>query len=231
MRTGLFFLSLLVGTWLTGHAQELSREPAHTLTLTDVTCVTLMASAANHRQWYYLPQQLRLSLRQDRPEISLLLYRHENSRTLSGGLLHLLLTWGLTPAQESELSQRLKSDIDSFSVLIGAAAIEPVHSSPLEIVSSAPLADVMRQSLTNRPLLPLAPEHKTALAFRFNEKDATLVSIALSNTDQWKDIRFRFTYHYTIAVTKGLVRTVKRQPAVTEGLLEDWIEAAVVQTK
>ncbi len=101
-----------------------------TIQLDDGTQVLLLGESialSNERsnRYYYLPVNLRLSKRPDgTPEFLFLKFTTEKSAAqggISGGLMHFLMEWGLTPQQEAELRAKLKT---RKAELVGAVPLD-----------------------------------------------------------------------------------------------------------
>lgn len=147
-----------------GSAQNLDGESVQILTLTGGVRVKLYASLENRNRYYYVPLSLQLPQGKGKsPEVSLMLYRDKDSN-VTGGILHALFTWGLTPLQLSEITTQLLRK-DSLAVLGGAAEI---HLQTGELACGG--NDAFTKALlavSQMPVkLPREAIHKTAASFK-----------------------------------------------------------------
>lgn len=219
------FLSalLLMCSALTVNCQVLNGSSCKKCSLPGNVEVLLCSSADNAHAWYYLPLNLQLSWREEDPEISLVMYKKTGTDEIEGGMLHLLVRWGLTDAQEKQLRQILNKTVDSSGTYEGPASITADKANELRLVPSGNLSEIFRQSLTNAIKMPSSASGKTAMAFRFSKKDAPLVYRAFTQYDQLREIKFQCSYTYSTGMRKDGIRTVSGQAAVAEGSLYDWI--------
>jgi hypothetical protein len=191
-------LALLAGASAT-RAAVLDDGNRVTMTLKDGTSVTLIGEATSApgvrgRRYYYLPANLRLARRADgTPEFLFLKYTSERQGAASGGLIHFLMEWGLTPEQEAELLVALRTRVpdaeiagpvqleaggDGGSFRIVSATLEDKTLAPATITSgAAPLVAGGRAAAASR----LTPEGAQLLASTFEKARAiTDLSIALN---------------------------------------------------
>ena len=80
------------------HAQIVQKGNLYDIELGDKTHVKVLSGFAEEgsHTYYYLPVNLRLSIRKDKtPEFSFLTYKPEDGNEISGAILHLLFEWGL----------------------------------------------------------------------------------------------------------------------------------------
>src|SRR5690606_38767033 len=146
-----------------GSAQNLDGESVQILTLTGGVRGKLYASLENRNRYYYVPLSLQLPQGKGKsPEVSLMLYRDKDAN-VSGGILHALFTWGLTPLQLSEITTALLRK-DSLAVLGGAADIE-FKTGELECNGKDVFANELL-AVSQMPVrLPREAIHKTAASF------------------------------------------------------------------
>jgi hypothetical protein len=156
------FIAILLLPALAG-AQALDKENAQTMTLKGGVRVKLYASMEDRSRYYYVPLTLQLAQGKGKsPEISLMLYRNKESK-VSGGILHALLTWGLTPLQEGEIRTMLQRK-DSLAEFGGAAEIA-LKTGELECNDTDVFANALL-AVSQMPVkLPREPIHKTAASF------------------------------------------------------------------
>lgn len=170
--------------------------------LADGTAVTLMRVESlgeeNHR-YRYLPASLSIAKHRDgSPEFSFLTYKKDEGGEVDGGIMHLLLRWGLTEKQTLELQRILRSKVDSAGLVDGAASVLPADGdSSWEITRTGPVGSVLNRAVASAGHVPTVPENKMALSFRFDATGAKQMSeILRRKRGAWGEkIRFLFTYN------------------------------------
>jgi hypothetical protein len=192
---------LLAGAVVCGAAARPAwAERAVRMTLADGTAVTLVRAhpieEAPH-EYRYLPANLSIARRSDgAQEFSFLLYRKTEGGDIEGGIMHLLLRWGLSEDQEAELQKALRREVDSLGMVMGAASVGPFEDgSSWEITSRGAVGSILRRAHVSAGHIPSSPGAKFAMSFRFEARDAARMSEALhSKRGPWGEkIRFRFT--------------------------------------
>jgi hypothetical protein len=170
------------------------------LRLRDGTPVTLIRGVEDEgaaRAYRYLPVNLTIARRRDgMPEFSFLAYQEDSGGPIVGGIMHLLLRWGLTEDQETELQRTLRSQIDSLGKVVGSAPVRSREEDPSwEITSKGTIGAILNRSIASAGHVPTAPESKLAISFRFDARDAAKMSEALrGKRGAWGEkIRFQFT--------------------------------------
>jgi hypothetical protein len=180
-------------------ARPAGAERAVRLKLADGTAVTLIraepADDAPH-EYRYLPANLSIARRSDgAEEFSFLLYRETEGGEIEGGIMHLLLRWGLSGKQEAELQRALRRDVDSLGTVMGAAPVGPSEDgSSWEITSRGGVGSILNRAIASSGNVPTAPGGKLAMSFRFDARDAARMSEALhGKRGPWGErILFRF---------------------------------------
>jgi hypothetical protein len=121
--------------------------------------------------YYYLPVGLRLSRMKNSnvPQISLLTWKDDETSNVSGGILHLLLEWGLNAQEENEVKHALRLKRDTTAVLIGPAMV--FVSSGLAVSGKDHLAFLLRKCLTSESATAAMPGSAMAMSFRFSENE------------------------------------------------------------
>jgi hypothetical protein len=174
-----------------------------TIQLDDGTQVILLGEAvalstAQTNRYYYLPVSLRLSKRPDgTPEFLFLKFTTEKSAAqggVSGGLMHFLMEWGLTPKQEEELRAKLKA---RKGELIGAAPLEDAgEGGSFQIVSATMSDKGMTTALVTSGKAPLLPGGKAAAASRLTADGAQLLAATFEKTKSITDLSIALNYNY-----------------------------------
>ena len=193
-----------------------------TVVLDDGTTVTLVGEAvslsdAKSKNYYYLPppSSLRLSKRADgTPEFVFLKYTTEaraDQGGLSGGLMHLLMEWGLTPEQEAELTLKIKQKSPN-AVLKGAVPMEPDGGAgSFQIVSATLTDNKLTPSVVTSGKAPIVPGGKAAAATRLSAEGAQLMAATFEKARSITDLSIALNYTY-----------VTLAPAARGYILFDW---------
>lgn len=209
-----------------------------TVVLDDGTNVTLFGRATNEKlpggdayafsgDYYYLPVNLRLSAKDDgTPEFLLLKYA-SNERAEAGGvqgaLTHFLMHWGLTPAQERQLNEKVKAKVREMAASnpMFARVTNPVVMGPIDMtaekdnsfrVISAVMTDrTMTPSLVCSGRAPVVPGAKVAVAARLDKNAAQLLAATLEKSRSISDVSMELTFKYNLLF-----------PAVRGKITIDW---------
>ena len=185
-----------------------------TVQLEDGTQVMLLGEAvslatAQSNRYYYLPVNLRLAKRPDgTPEFLFLKFTTEKSAAqggINGGLMHFLMEWGLTPAQEEELRAKLKQ---RKAELIGAVQLEEIGSGGSFQIISATISDKgLTTSVVTSEKASLIPGGRTAAAARLTADGAQLLAATFEKSKSITDlsIALNFGYQTLMPAAKGRV--------------------------
>jgi hypothetical protein len=204
---------LTLGTAAPAAAVVLDDTNRITVVLADGTQVQLIGEAvpipmggaatrtpARSNRYYYLPVGLRLGARQDgTPEFLFLKYTTEKSAAqggLSGGLMHFLMEWGLTPKQEQELRSRLKTQ--HKAVLVGAVPLQDAEEASFQIISASLSDKELAPALVMSGKAPLIPGGKAAAASRLSPEGAQLLAATFEQTRSITDVTIALNYNYTV---------------------------------
>jgi hypothetical protein len=203
-------------------ALVLDDENRITVTLAGGTPITLIGqasslSAQKTSNYYYLPSPglLRLARRPDgTPEFLFLKFTTEKSAAkggMSGGLMHFLMEWSLTPAQETELKAKLAAEKPGAQ-LLGAVPLEPEGESGSFQIVSASLSD---KTLAPTVLLggkaPPLPGGGVAAASRLTAEGAQLLAATFEKSRSITDVSIVLNYKYTVLT-----------PAIRGRITVDW---------
>jgi hypothetical protein len=206
----LAFVSLFIA--IKTAAVTLDDENRLTVVLKDGTQVSLLGEAsslseAKTSKYYYLPTNLRIANRPDgTPEFLFLKYTTEQGAEkggLSGGLVHFLMGWGLTPAQESELREKLLTQYRNAE-LKGAVPMIPEGDAASFQIVSATLSDSgdkekgMTRSLVTSGKAPLVPGGLAAVAARMSQEGTQLLAASLEKTRSIADISLNLNMAYEV---------------------------------
>jgi len=223
MRTMIRALLLMLALPVAGaSALVLDDENRLTVTLGDGTAMTLIGEAApvatqKTSNYYYLPASglLRLVRRPDgTPEFLFLKFTTEaraDKGGVSGGLMHFLMEWGLTPPQEAELRAKLAAQRPGAQ-LMGAVPMEPEgESSSVQIVSATLSDKTMAPTVVLGGKAPPLPNGAAAAASRLSAEGAQLLAATLEKTRSITDVSIVLNYRYSVLT-----------PAVRGRVTVDW---------
>jgi len=206
--THLLKLLLLVGLIATGlsgrvSALVLDEENRKQVILESGATVILIGEATSSpttrsRRYYYLPFNLRLSSRPDgTPEFLFLKFTTEARGGASGGLMHFLMEWGATPAQEAEIKSKLSSE-ERGAELVGPVPMTAAGDAGSFKIVSATLED--RTLSPTAPILsgqaPLVPGGKVATAARLTAAGAQLLAASLEGSRSISDVSIALNFNY-----------------------------------
>jgi hypothetical protein len=208
-------LRALAGLWATAlvglaagpaRAVVLDDENRVSLTLSDGTTLTLLGEATSTpgvktHNYYYLPTNLRLGGRPDgTPEFLFLKFvsdRRADAGGVSGAILHFLMQWGLTPAQETEAREKLKQRFRDGQ-LMGAVPLEtPADASSFQIVSATLSDGTLTKAVVTSGKAPLVENGKAAAGSRLTPEGASLLAASFEKTRSITDLSIALTYAYS----------------------------------
>jgi hypothetical protein len=204
------------GLWaLPASGETLLAEQRVTLTLSDGTDLVLYGADTPSRDgkmtYYYLPANLSISENAEgRPEFLFMQFisdEAESAGGVSGALLHFLVEWGLTPAQETELKAKLQSEHDG--VLGGAATVFPPNAEgPSFYIVSATVGDEsLGGKLVTSGQSALVPGGKAATAVRLDKYGAQLLAETFNEDSTITDVTAVMNMEYAVKV-KGVEGSV-----------------------
>jgi hypothetical protein len=193
-------------------AVVLDNENVVEVVLDDGTTVRLFGEAgatpgARTNRYHYLPVGLRIAQRPDgTPEFLFLKFTTETAGGASGGLLHFLMEWGLTTAQEAELRDKLKTKHQGAE-LVGAAPMEVEGDGSFQIVSATMSDKGLATSVVTSGKAPLMPGGRAAAASRLGPEGAQLLAASFEKTRSIADlsIALNYTYQTLMPAARGRV--------------------------
>ena len=209
-------------------SQVLDYENRIDVILTDGTHVTMfgrdkaLGSTMMNAEYFYLPVGLRLSKKQDgvTPEFLFMKYTTEQKADqggVQGAIMHFLMEWGLTPAQEKEAQKLLEEKTKGKTYkngpvkLMGAASLRPDVEESCRIIS-ATLTDKSFTPnfcmVTNAPLMPGA---KIAMAAKLEKNGAQLLAATFEKNRSITDVSISLRFAYDVIM-----------PAVEGEITVDW---------
>ena len=150
--------------------------------------------------WYYLPAEPRVAFKNDIPEATFVKFITDETSEAGGtdgGLFHLMVTYGLTKEEESELATALKEAVPG-AVLKGMVDLEPSKSEENFIVTSGTLSDdgFAPSGVLTSGRAPSYPGSKAAIAGRLSGLGAQLLETTFENPTS--DLSVTFAYDYIV---------------------------------
>jgi hypothetical protein len=217
LRLTVCFLILTAGVIPSSIAQTLDYENRVGLVLDDGTQVILYGRAqtlnSNYTgEYYYLPVGLKLSKKEDgrTPEFLFLKYTTEervDAGGVQGALLHFLMEWGMTAAQETEAQQKLVAKIKDLSKtnrkyaavtnpkIIGPVDVRPDGDNSFRIISGT--LD-KNPNLVTSGVAPVLPGLKAAVAAKMDKNDAQLLAASFEKTRSISDVSVQLFFQYNV---------------------------------
>lgn len=225
-----FNLICLCLFFLTGvKAQVLDSQNKIDVTLDDGTQVTMYGKNKTRSnnftsEYMYLPTNLRLSSRPDgTPEFLFLKYTTEDVEGPQGALMHFLMEWGLTPAQEKQAQGKLRQKVEQLRsnpnspykkvlnpVLVGAADVSVEDGQSFRIISSVLTDAGMSQVVASGNASPL-PGSRIAVAAKLDKIGAQLLAATFEENRSITDISLELSFNHNLM-----------SPAVDGKIIIDW---------
>ena len=193
------------------------------VSLKDGTTVIILNSMEAPSAYYYLPLDIQIAQNKGVPEISLMIYRNDRNE-ITGGILHVLMTWGLTPEQEKETQMILTQKIDSLGSLKGAGELT-FHPGELQFDQNNLYARGLERSSSATIRIPTLPVHKTAASFNLSPLVARFIVDEMNAIDQANEIRMKASYSYTASSREDILRKPVEVQAEINTSLAVWIKA------
>lgn len=162
------------------------------------------------RRFHYLPVGLRIAARPDgTPDFLFLKFTTEKAAgpgAVSGAVMHFLMEWGLTPAQEQELRGKLKAKY-ADAELVGAVPMEVEGDGSFQIVSATLSDKGLATSVVTSGKAPLVAGGRAAAAARLAPEGAQLLAATLEKTRSITDlsIALNYTYQTLMPAARGRV--------------------------
>lgn len=182
-----------------------------------------LKSMAKPTAWYYLPTEPRLSFKNGEPEALFMNFITDETKDAGGaegGLFHLLVTYGLTKEEESELRTELTKVVPG-AVLKGQVDLLPAGNNQNFIVTSGTLSDkgFAPEGILTSGFAPTYPGGKAAMAARLDATGAQLLAKTFDSDSGTADLSVTFVYDYiakTRAFTAELTIELDQIREVTE---------------
>ncbi|MBE0677470.1 MAG: hypothetical protein IH592_01775 [Bacteroidales bacterium] len=213
------------------NAQVLDYQNKVEIVLNDGTHVILYGKAKSLNntytgEYYYLPVGLQLSHRTDgTPEFLFLKYTTEQRAEAGGaqgGLIHFLMSWGLTQAQLQEAQAKLVTRIADLAKTPGSpykgiqnpkimGAVDVYTEDESFRIISASLTDADDARLITSGSAPTLPGSKVAVAGKLNAVTAQLLAATFEKNRSITDISLELNFMYNVMM-----------PAVNGKITVDW---------
>lgn len=163
--------------------------------LSDGEDVVLFPATETPHAYYCLPSHLRLSVNEDQqPEFLLMLWGAEEGKGVDNGIMHWLLTWGLTQDQEKQVHTFLVGNVDSSAVLLGAVSVFAPEKYLLK-GKNADMIRLLQTSVTSGGGIPTVPGGKSATSFKFKAKDAETMYENALKPEKWKEVIIEMPFY------------------------------------
>lgn len=208
-------IALIVMMVNTAVAQQVDFRREVSIELSDKTEITLFPSIHANDQYYYLPVGAGFALRKNgQPEMNFMTWKENDEGPVTGGLWHILLTWGMTAQQQTEAEKMLWNKLDSTVQIWGAV---PVDEGSFEITGEGEIAQILRNSLKSAGSPPTMPGGKMAASFMFSAEDAITLEEAMNDTGKFEKAAFSLKLKLTqggsnivlYAPIKDLLRSIQ----------------------
>lgn len=223
-----FHCLLFIVPFRDAQAQVLDFLNRVTLGLDDGTQVVLYGAARTldstfTGEYYYLPAGLRLSAKPDKtPEFLFMKYTSEenvDAGGVQGALMHFLMEWGLTPAQEKEAQQKLAAKLQDLSalnpkyravrnpVIMGAANVKTDPENSFQVISAILSDKKFTPTLVTSGRAPVLPGGKVAVAALLEKNAAQLMASTLDKNRSIADasLSLRFKYDLLMPAVEGRI--------------------------
>lgn len=212
---GILLAALLLVIAAPAGAVILDEENSLVVQLQDGTQVKLYGEAGpspgvRTRRYHYLPVGLRIAARPDgTPEFLFLKFTTEKAAgpgAVSGAVMHFLMEWGLTPAQEQELRGKLKARF-ADAELVGAVPMEVEGDGSFQIVSATLSDKGLANAVVTSGKAPLVAGGRAAAAARLAPEGAQLLAATFEKTRSITDlsIALNYTYQTLMPAARGKV--------------------------
>ncbi len=201
-------------------AQALDAENRVDIKLDDGTSVILYGQSSRiigqkTSNYYYLPTGLKIGSRPDgTPEFLFAKFTTEDRAAqggISGGIIHFLMEWGLTPDQKNEVEEKLAAKVKGAKVM-GSVPMKLDEKTESFRILSATLSDDKRTSkVVTSGKAPLIENGKVAAASQLDKYGAQLLASTFEKAKSITDLSVILDYYFTL-----------QTPAVKGRIVFDW---------
>lgn len=220
-------------------AQPLDAANRISVTLSDGTEVTLLGKAKTSSnvftgEYYYLPTGLRLSQRPDGvPEFLFMKFTTEADAAaggVQGAILHFLMQWGLTAAQEAELQQKVEEKLSQLKKdsrrgrffmpvtkvkVMGPVDVQPLPENSFQIYTAS-LSDPSAAKVITSGRAPSLEGGKAVVASKMDANTAQLMAASFEKTSSVADLSVTLAYQYNVMLPAVDARAVINWSKVAE---------------
>jgi hypothetical protein len=185
------------------YAQSIDEDSRTEVILADGTRVVMFRSHVDEGSniFYYLPVNMHISVRDDRPEISLLQF-NENGQ--SGAILHFLITWGLSESGQKEANMLLNLKLHDTVIVAGPVLVEAAPESFL-ITGNDRVVTTLNNALRQKSQAPLLPGQKLAASFRFGADDSDYLAQVIRDRGRTISGEIRMIFIYRSMIREGYI--------------------------
>ena len=201
-------------------SQALDAENRVDIKLNDGNSVILYGQSSSvigqkTNKFYYLPTGLKIGSRPDgTPEFLFMKFTTEERSDqggVSGGIIHFLMEWGLTPEQRTELEEKLAAKIKGAKVM-GSVPMKIDENTESFKILSATLSDNEKTSkVITSGKAPLIENGKVAAASQMDKHGAQLLASTFEKAKSITDLSVVLDYYFTL-----------QTPAVKGKIVFDW---------
>ncbi len=205
---------MLMGYTMLSQAQVLDANTAIALKISNGNSVTVYKSRSSFdttsNEYYYLPTPLRIS-RNKNEELEFSFIEYKEKGQVSGAILHVLITWGLTKNQLEEIQERLVEIKGKEVRLMGAVLPKAINPNSGFIISgTSNLVELLNKSITSIGKTPVFANTKIAASFQFNASGAIIIKEALAtNNTALKNTFFAIPYQLKYNTYNNHTKTIK----------------------
>lgn len=161
--------------------------------------------------YYYLPCNLRLGMRPDAvPEFLFTKFTTESRTGVSGAIMHFLMEWGLTQAQQTELQAALQKQTGNKEAKVMGNVDLSKEDGGFQIIS-ATLSDKSMATAILNGSAPVVAGGKVAVATRLTADGAQLLASSFEKAKSIADLSIELRYKYTLII-----------PAFKAKMIYDW---------
>ena len=170
----------------------------------------LMFKSYQPRNWYYLPAEPRIAIKNGIPEATFVKFVTDETSAeggAEGGLFHLMVTYGLTQAEQDELEAALQEAVPNAN-LKGMVDLVPSRAEDNFVVTSGTMSDgeFAPNGVLTSGRAPSFPGAKAALAGRLSSLGAQLMEASFENTTSDLSVTFNYDYIVKTQAFNGEVR-------------------------
>ena len=160
--------------------------------------------------WYYLPAEPRIAVKNGIPEATFVKFITDETTEdggAEGGLFHMMVTYGLTKAEQEELAAALKEAVPNAN-LKGMVDLVPSKAQENFVVTSGTMSDgqFAPSGILSSGSAPTFPGAKAALAGRLSGLGAQLMEASFENTTSDLSVTFNYDYIVKTPAFKGEIR-------------------------